>query len=292
MAETFEVATRGVGKPDYTREVSSAIERAGLRLAYNQYLKLFELAITPEIQTIALAAAGYVNCVPADIGKMVVDDGANTAVLVTYDNALRIWRINWLAPVLPGSVITITAGVGGGIALGGAFSPFGWVVPPLAPGGSAHVVDTSTGLPGPYTVTQGYIVSLIAAGVTVSEDAIAQAYVDGFTIGPLIILNGGTGYYENRVLSVSTEPIDPTGLAAHTVDITITNLGGGNLLGGVDVIAILEAIGTPPLPKVKTVRCKSCGHEEGVPQETTRWICPICGQLNIYRDLTKIRGTR
>ncbi len=292
MAETFIVPVKGIGKPDYTREVSSSLERAGIKLAYGQHLELFELVFTTEIQLVALAAPGYTNCVLADIGKMVVDDGANTGVLSSYDNVLRQWRIAWLTPVLLGSVMTITGGVGSGLALGGVVTPFGWVVPPLAPGAIAHVVSASTGLPSPITIPQGWIISLIAAGEMVTEDAIVQSYIDGFVAGMLGVMEGGSPYYENRIVSLTTEPYDPLGLTSHTVDVTITNLGGGNLLGGIDLIGIMEAIGTPPLPTVKTVRCKACGHEGVVPQETTRWICTACGQLNIYYDLTRMKGTR
>ena len=38
---TFTVAERGIGKPDYSQNVSSALERAGFRLKYNQQLKVF-----------------------------------------------------------------------------------------------------------------------------------------------------------------------------------------------------------------------------------------------------------
>lgn len=49
MAEIFTVETRGIGKPDYSREVSSGIERKGLRLAYPQTLKIFGLTFTDEL---------------------------------------------------------------------------------------------------------------------------------------------------------------------------------------------------------------------------------------------------
>jgi len=41
MAEIFVVETRGIGKPDYTREVSSAKERAGIVLKENQHFRVF-----------------------------------------------------------------------------------------------------------------------------------------------------------------------------------------------------------------------------------------------------------
>lgn len=41
MAEIFPVPMKGIGKPDYTREVSAGRERAGITLKYNQQLKIF-----------------------------------------------------------------------------------------------------------------------------------------------------------------------------------------------------------------------------------------------------------
>ncbi|GAI13842.1 unnamed protein product, partial [marine sediment metagenome] len=41
MAEIFPVETRGVGKPDYSREVSVGRMRPGLTLKYLQGLKIF-----------------------------------------------------------------------------------------------------------------------------------------------------------------------------------------------------------------------------------------------------------
>jgi len=41
VTKSFTVEQTGIGKPDYSREVSSGLERAGLYLKYNQRLKLF-----------------------------------------------------------------------------------------------------------------------------------------------------------------------------------------------------------------------------------------------------------
>ncbi|GAI37067.1 unnamed protein product, partial [marine sediment metagenome] len=39
--KTFTVPMRGVGKPDYSREVSAGRERAGIALKHNQYFRAF-----------------------------------------------------------------------------------------------------------------------------------------------------------------------------------------------------------------------------------------------------------
>jgi len=61
----------------------------------------------------------------------------------------------------------------------------------------------------------------------------------------------------------------------------------GAMVGGIFLLGLLEAIGTPPFSTVKTVRCKSCACEKEVPAKTTMWICVNCGQLNIFHDQTR-----
>jgi len=46
MAEIFTVETRGIGKPDYSRTVSSGIQRAGLAVKFNQALHIGGLVCT------------------------------------------------------------------------------------------------------------------------------------------------------------------------------------------------------------------------------------------------------
>ncbi len=41
MAKTFPVEQRGIGKPDYTREIFAGKERAGIALKYNQQFRVF-----------------------------------------------------------------------------------------------------------------------------------------------------------------------------------------------------------------------------------------------------------
>lgn len=49
MAEIFTVEQRGVGKPDYSRKVSSAKQRAGLQLEYNQQIVFLSLTLTDQV---------------------------------------------------------------------------------------------------------------------------------------------------------------------------------------------------------------------------------------------------
>lgn len=216
---SFVVEQRGVGKPDYTSKVSSALERRGLRLAYSETLKVFGLVYTDEA------------------------------------------------------------------------SPYSWVTSPLAAGGTAHLIDNETGLASPFTVPKGYILSILEASHSSDEDVEVWGYVDGFLYMGMGIVSEGQSIYENRVIGFTTVVLDPTGATSHTIDVTVKNLGTESLKGGFSIIALLKAIGTSPLPTTKTVRCKFCGCEETVPRETSRWICPQCGQLNIFVNLTKFTGT-
>lgn len=170
-------------------------------------------------------------------------------------------------------------------------SPFPWVVPPLAPAGTRNFIDSETGLATPFTVPQGYTLTIIAAAAAATEDVIAWAYIDGFLVLCVGMLPGGSTYSENNLVGISTAGIDPTGALPHTMDLIATNLGLGNLDGSIDYVAILEEVGTPPLPPVKTVKCKWCGHEHEVPNETTYVTCPKCGKLFIVYDVSKMRRT-
>ncbi len=68
------------------------------------------------VQTLTLAASGYIDCVATDKGKMVTDDGGNTGVLIDYNNTTRTWYIEWNTTIVAASVMAITGGTGAGIA--------------------------------------------------------------------------------------------------------------------------------------------------------------------------------
>lgn len=218
VTRTFTATARGAGKPDYTREVSSALERRGVRLGYKQTLKTFGLVHSNEA------------------------------------------------------------------------SPYSWVGAVLASGATSHFIDNETGLATPFTIPQGYTLSIIEAAHASDKDVELWGYMDGFLATGMGIVSGGQTVLENRVIGFTTAMLDPTGATSHTIDVVLTNIGGGDLKGGFVIIAILEEVGTPPMPTTKIVRCKFCEYKETVPLETSQWICPKCGQLNIYYDLSKFRG--
>jgi len=289
--QPYSVPIKGIGKPDYSREVSSALERRGIKLAYHQTLKVFGLVFSA-INTGIHTAAVHATIMTDALASFNVNALVGLAIINVTDGSSGIIIANTETTV---TVIALTGGLSNQWNPGDAYvipSPFAWVQTPLAPGATAHFIDNTTGLAMPFTVPKGYIAFLIAGGESLTEDIIMWGYLDGILAVNMGVIAGGAPHYENKIIGLSTETVDPTGASAHTLDVTLTNTGAGNLEGGVDLIGILEAVGTPSLPTVKTVRCKFCGHEEAVPQDTTQWVCPECKKLNMFYDFSRFKGTR
>src|SRR3990167_4422739 len=79
-----------------------------LLIAYIGTVKASALADPNTIQILTLSSVGYTNCVAADIGKMVTDDGGNTGNLLDFNNTTRTWYINYGSTIADGSVMAIT----------------------------------------------------------------------------------------------------------------------------------------------------------------------------------------
>ncbi len=213
--KSYTVTQRGLGAPDYSNTVSSAKERAGIRLTQNQGLQIF------------------------------------------------------------------------GAVFSGIASPYPWVLPNLAIGGTVSLVDNLTGLALPYNVPIGYTLSIVSIGVTTDQDIVVYAYFDTFLVLCLGVYHGASSGYENQVVGMTTSTIDPDALAAHAIDIQVTNLGLAVMTGAVDIKLILEAVGTPPFPTTKVIKCRVCGYESTVPMTETRLVCPKCSNLTLvygYQD--------
>jgi len=217
VTQTIIVEQRGIGKPDYSREISRGIERPGISLKYNQ--------------TILINA------------------------LVCSDLA----------------------------------SPYPWCRGALTAGETAHAIDASTGLALPYTVPAGYTYSIIDRFINLSQDIRNRAYIDGFLTLENYIA-AGIPYINRYILALSTATLDPTAASSHTVDTEYTNVSAVDAYGNIKDIVILEAVGTPPLPDKKDVRCKWCGHvEKGVHVYETVLNCPKCGKKTIYFNTRQFR---
>ena len=168
---------------------------------------------------------------------------------------------------------------------------FAWVNNPLPIGATALLIDNITGLAMPFVVPKGYIMTLISAGVGTTQDAIAYGYVDGVLATNLGVFHSGSTTYQNKVIGLTTATLDPTGATAHTIAVTITNLGDDTLEGGIEFTAILEAVGTPPFPTTKVIKCKFCGYERTVPVTETRLKCPKCSKETLVYALANLRKT-
>lgn len=290
MKVTTKIApVKGIGKPDYTREISLGRTRPGVSLKYPQTAVILAKSFSA-INTGVHTAAPHATIMTDAAAHFTANILINLIILNVTDGSSGIIIGNTVNTV---TVFALTGGVTNQWNTGDAYvipSPFAWVQTPLAPGVGAHIVDASTGLETPYTVPQGYTLTMTEIVTAFSEDVQADFYLDGF-LSQIGVISSGMPVIQTLLAAISTSFIDPTGSAPHTLDGIYTNIGGVAMTGGIGIFAILEAIGTQPLPTTKTVRCKLCGHEETVPRETTRWICPNCSQLNIYYDLTKFRGT-
>ncbi|MBA7633620.1 hypothetical protein ES703_41191 [subsurface metagenome] len=294
MKVTTKIApVKGIGKPDYSREVSSALQRVGISLKYNQtaviLAKSFS-AINTGTHTAAMnpfimtdATATFTPNILIGFTILNVTDGSSGTIIANTVNTV--------------TVIALTGGVTNRWNPGDAYiipSPFAWVQTPLAPGASAHLVDISTGDDTPYTVPVGYTLTLVEMATAFSEDVESGFYMDFPPLIPLSLTSvgihgAGMPIIQTKLLPISTSLIDPLGTVEHNLDGIYTNVGAGNMTGGIDILCILEAVGTQPLPKDKKIKCKFCNHREVVPKETTIMKCPKCEQLNVYANASAFR---
>jgi len=75
-----------------------------------------------------------------------------------------------------------------------------------------------------------------------SQDSQSLILVDGFITTSMSLIAAGQHSYENDVVGVSTGFLDPLGLTVHTIDFTVENLGGGDMVGGILLNVILEEV--------------------------------------------------
>ena len=243
MAEIFAVETRGIGKPDYSKEISSGKERAGLTLAYILDLEIFGIVFSA-VYTGTHTAVLHATIMTDAAALFIVNSLVGLTIVNVTDGSSGIIVSNTANTV---SVLALTGGFANVWNLADVYnvpSPFAWVQAPLAPGAMAHYVDNVTGLAMPFTVPIGYTATLVAGGGSFTEDAKIWVYLDGYLVMSGGVISGGTGLYENRVVGITTATLDPVGDSAHTIDIQITNRGVGNLEGGVDLTGILEDVDT------------------------------------------------
>lgn len=221
MAEIFTVEQRGVGKPDYTKEIFAGKERAGVALKYNQQFRVF--------------AADWITGDP--------------------DYPL----------VIPET---------------------------LAAGAKRSLSDSDTRALMPIIIPAGHTLTFIAMGYAVNQDILVYSYIDALIFGvstSLGAIGGGQAVYENKVRELSTTWYDPTATFPHTLDIRVYNVGGGDLYGGIGMLCIEEAVGTPPWPTTKECVCPRCNHKQTEPVTATRITCLECGKEYMVTNFASLR---
>lgn len=221
QVSTSIIQTTGGGKPDYTLEVSSAIQRSGIYLKANQFLEVIAICFTDQVPH----------------------------------------------PYL--------------------FVP--WIKPPLTPGASAHLIDTSTGVAVPVFTPIGYIATNVQAGWGMNQDVELWFYLDGLLMGSPGITSSGNVLYQNPAYAITTQTVDPLALSPHSFDLVVVNAGAQPVEGGMLFANIIEDIGSPPLPTTKVCQCPACTHLQTVVVGTTRILCANCGNTYIVYDFSKLK---
>lgn len=226
ILERGTIAQEGIGKPDYSKEISLGQIRPGFELKYSQTLLPF---------------------------------------LISFSSVASVYS---------------------------------WFKSPLAAGATEHFVDGTTGLDLPYTVSQGYTLSMVSIGIACDQDIeiwlslkIPPAPVTQRHLC-LAQLAGGIPFYIAEVIGFSSAIFDPTASLSFDFDVDVKNKGGADMEGQVGLYMILEAVGTSSLPPVKTVICKWCGATREVPIEATTIICDACGKLFIVYPLRQPLGVK
>ncbi len=171
----------------------------------------------------------------------------------------------------------------------GADAEYPFVLPsPLAAGANMHLTDFETLALMPVTIPAGYAIEVVDIGHVVSQDMQMYGYMDNWSVTCVSTISGGQTVYENKLIGLNTLWIDPTAAAAHTFDIKIYNVGTSDLYGGVMVVCVLKAVGTPPLPTTKDCHCPYCGHIQTESIHAVKIICKGCGREYGVYDFSTI----
>ena len=222
VERTWTVEARGVGQPDYTREISSGQERAGIALDYNQQFRVFGSEwITAEVEY----------------------------------------------PLVTGYTI--------------------------AAGAKRHMRDSDTGGLLPVSILAGRTLTIISIAYAVTEDIRIQGYIDAaFWYGVAVnlgVLGGGQESYENKIRELSSTWYDPTAALAHSWDVIVYNIGGGDLYGGAALLCVEEIVGTKPFSTTKDCFCSHCNHKQTEPITAVRITCKGCGKEYMVTHFSSLK---
>ncbi len=154
--------------------------------------------------------------------------------------------------------------------------PFPFIVPPLAAGATAVLLDMETGLDMPYIVPIGYELELLMLWISTDQEVRSLMDFAGF-LSSEFYAPAREVYYESEIAEFSTKYFDPTYTLPYPITFSGVNLGAAAMRGTVQMACILRAHGTK-IAKTKTVKCRHCGIKKEVPVKTTKWKCPVCGK--------------
>lgn len=160
------------------------------------------------------------------------------------------------------------------------------VKPVLPPGETYHIRDSVTGADMPAILLQGHTLFMFQAWWVLSQKVYIRLVTDGLlhTAAELETL---TPAYAFSNYLLGTEVVDPTGVSAHIMDMTITNRGTKDLEGFFGFLAIETLVGSAPWPKKRTVVCKHCGAKTEVEYNITKVNCAECGLTTIYYPIVR-----
>ncbi|MDO9580222.1 MAG: hypothetical protein Q7J06_06585 [Bacteroidales bacterium] len=126
MAQIFTVEQRGIGKPDYTREIFAGKERAGIALKYNQQFRVFASEwITAEVEYpfvtgYTIVAGGKRHMRDSDTGGLlpvIIPRGRTlTIISIAYAVTQDIRVQGYIDAALPWGVAVNLGVLGGGQA--------------------------------------------------------------------------------------------------------------------------------------------------------------------------------
>lgn len=162
---------------------------------------------------------------------------------------------------------------------------------PLVPNATASLIDVSTGVPMPTVIPVGYALRFLSDDWSFNARMVGRVYFDTVFTGE--VYNETLGYnYVHRIQPYDTGLLDPTGLTAHLWDTQVTNIDTSNLSGFWGETVVQYPLGTKPLPKKKTVRCRKCGATKKVSNDTTEVKCNRCSETTRYQIVVDWRTQR
>lgn len=154
---------------------------------------------------------------------------------------------------------------------------------PLGSGLTYHAIDAATGIVTPYAIPIGYTASIVSYWWAFNQPIEGKMFMDGCHISSLYE-GSYFSHYEHDVFE-DYNPLDPTGIAPHTLDFTFVNEGDGDMLGYYMCIGKLIQVGTPPFPDTKEVKCAHCPHTHKIDRKLGKVKCPKCGGETTYMPI-------